>query len=86
MAISATKNNVRSLMNWLDALVTLVTADTLGIGFSLGLVDPISRRTRIRLGNGEIRRKGSWRAVARGCFSALPIHAGPEDEDEGEDE
>jgi hypothetical protein len=57
MAISATKNNVRSLVHWLDAFVTLVTANAFGIGFCLGLVDPISRRARSRLCHREIGRK-----------------------------
>jgi hypothetical protein len=44
MAISAAKHHVLGFVHRLDALMALQTADALGIGFALRLIDPVPRR------------------------------------------
>ncbi len=53
-------------VHWLDALMTLQTADTFCVRFGLGLIDPIVRRQSRPCDCRSFNRNGGWWAVA-GC-------------------
>jgi len=68
MAISAAKHDVLGFVHRLDALMTLQTANALGVSFALRLIDPVPRRQNCACSDRSLNGNGSRRSVTGGCF------------------
>lgn len=68
MAISAAKHDVLGFVHRLDAVMTLQTANALGVSFALRLIDPVPRRQGCARGHRSLNGNGSRRSVTGGCF------------------
>src|ERR1043166_2430734 len=64
MAICATKDDMRSLVHRLDALVALIATRAFRVSRRLGLIDPVLARPGRGRGDGKVRRERSGRTVA----------------------